>query len=227
MKNTEVRGYYNNIAPIYDTDRFKNSYGKFIDKQERRYLEKHLKSNGKTLNLGCGTGRFMEYSDVGIDFSLEMLKVAEKKYPDLLFHCADAATTPFENNQFDQIICFHVFMHLTIEETAAIFREVNRILKPGGKFIFDYPSSERRKITKYKASNWHGANDFTKPEIEKLIHSQKWKTVHKKGVLFFPIHKFPNWLRKTVFPIDQLISTSFLKHYSSYLIHIIEKPKRD
>ncbi len=191
MSKEKVQNYYNEIAENYDESRFSNTYGSFIDRQERNFLNTYLASKN-TLNLGCGTGRFMEYCSTGIDFSSEMLKVAEEKYPAGEYMLGNADTTPFDNDQFDAIICFHVFMHINSDETAAILREVNRILKPGGIFIFDYPSAERRKLTRYKSQSWHGGNAFKKRAMKNLIAAQNWKTVKRKGVLFFPIHQFPH-----------------------------------
>lgn len=223
MSREKVQEYYNQIAGNYDKSRFNNSYGQFIDKQERIFLDQYLKSKN-TLNLGCGTGRFMEYCSTGIDFSSEMLDIAKAKYPNVEYFMGSADTTPFDNERFDAVICFHVLMHLNPTETAAIFREVNRILAPGGIFIFDYPSAERRKLTRYKAENWHGGNAFFKKEINTLILSQNWKPLKKRGVLFFPIHRFPSGMRKLAFSTDQFFNRGPLKSFSSYLLQAIEKP---
>ena len=222
MSKEKVLNYYNDIAQSYDSSRFSNTYGNFIDRQERIFLDRGLTSKN-TLNLGCGTGRFMEYCSTGIDFSAEMLKVAKKNFPEGEYFLGSADTTLFNNDQFDNVICFHVLMHLTPKETEAIFREVNRILKPGRTFIFDYPSAEWRKLTRYKANNWHGGNAFRKKVMRELAHTQNWKEIKRKGVLFLPVHQFPKKLRKMVFGIDQLFTKSPFKQYSSYLIHALQK----
>ncbi|NOQ74021.1 MAG: methyltransferase domain-containing protein [Crocinitomix sp.] len=224
MSKENVQTYYNEIAQNYDSSRFSNTYGSFIDKQERIFLDRHVFSKN-TLNLGCGTGRFMEYCSTGIDFSAEMLKIAKENFPEGEYFLGNADTTPFDNHQFDTVICFHVLMHLTPTETEAIFREVNRILKPDGVFIFDYPSAERRKLSRYKAVNWHGGNAFRKKAMRGFVNSQNWKELKRKGVLFLPLHQFPKKLRKVVFGMDQLITKSPLKQYSSYLIHAVQKNK--
>lgn len=222
MSKEKVQKYYNEIAQNYDSSRFSNTYGSFIDRQERIFLDRHITSKN-TLNLGCGTGRFMEYCSAGIDFSTDMLKVAKEKFPEGEYFLGSVDTTPFNNDQFDSIICFHVLMHLSPKETEAIFREVNRILKPGGTFIFDYPSAERRKLTRYKAANWHGGNAFRKKEMRGFIDTQNWGKIKHKGVLFLPVHQFPKKLRKLIFGMDQLFTKSPFKQYSSYLIHAVQK----
>ncbi len=224
MANPEVKSYYNKISKEYDSSRFDNTYGKFIDNQERSFLDKHVDKTKRVLNLGCGTGRFMDYTSDGLDFSSEMMEVAREKFPEKEYCLSDADTTPYENDTFDEIICFHVIMHLTKEKTEDIFREVNRILKPGGKFIFDYPSSSRRKLTNYKSNNWHGGNGFSKKSMKNLW-SNNWKHHKSKGVLFLPIHRFPKGIRKVFYGIDQLLTISPFKHYSSYIIQSLTKNK--
>lgn len=222
MMIEKVREYYDEIALNYDSSRFENTYGSFIDRQERIFIDRYVTSKN-TLNLGCGTGRFMEYCSTGIDFSLEMLNIAKAKFPDAAYFLGNADTTPFNNERFDTIICFHVLMHLSPKETESIFREVNRVLKPGGIFIFDYPSAARRKMTRYESKDWHGRNAFRKTEIIKLTATHGWKILKRKGVLFFPIHQFPKKLRKMMFGMDQFFTKSPLKQYSSYLIHAVQK----
>jgi len=222
MSFEAVKTYYNKIAKAYDTSRFENTYGDFIDRQERAYLKKHLTKSGVILNLGCGTGRFMEYASIGADFSEEMLAVAKTKFPDKNFVTSPAHQISIESNSVDTIICFHVIMHLSKEYTEEIFTEAHRILKPGGVFIFDYPSAKRRRAINYKAENWHGANAYTKKETSNLVGT-RFKILKNKGVLFIPIHRFPKKMRSALFGFDQLMTSSPLKHYSSYMICKLEK----
>ena len=73
--------YYNNIAEDYDYSRFENSYGCYIDKQERIVLDKLNINPAHSLDLPCGTGRFLNYADYGCDASANMLKVATRNWP--------------------------------------------------------------------------------------------------------------------------------------------------
>jgi len=81
MSFEAVKTYSNKTAKEHDISRFENTYGDFIDRQERAYLKKNLSKQGSILYLGCGTGRFMEYSTIGLDFSDEMLAVAKENFP--------------------------------------------------------------------------------------------------------------------------------------------------
>ena len=80
--NKEIEEYYSHLANQYDQDRFDNSYGQFIDIQEKNIVRNIItKNNEKVLDLGCGTGRFLEFAEYGIDISAEMIEIAKNKYP--------------------------------------------------------------------------------------------------------------------------------------------------
>ena len=42
-----IKKYYDDLAPQYDQDRFGNSYGRYIDLQEKAVIEKHLPNTEK------------------------------------------------------------------------------------------------------------------------------------------------------------------------------------
>jgi ubiquinone/menaquinone biosynthesis C-methylase UbiE len=219
--NKNIRHYYNDLATTYDTDRFGNSYGQYLHKQEALFLNKHL-TGQKTLNLGCGTGRFMEFATIGLDISQEMIGVAQSKFPNKSFFVSDATQMPFENNAFNAIFCLHVFMHLPTEKAIEILTEVGRILPQGGQFIVDFPSLKRRNGLGTRPQSWHGGSAYSIEMIEKLI-TKDWLLTTYEGILFLPIHRMPTWLRPFLRALDSWLCNSFLKQYASYLIISLEK----
>ncbi len=224
MSQQEVTAYYDNLAEEYDQDRFANSYGAYIDRQERKFLRKVLPqtSGRQVLDLGCGTGRFMEFATHGSDISSEMLKVASEKYPGKQFDLADANTLPHPDDQFDSIYSFHVFMHLPKEKCHEIIEECYRILKPGGELIFDFPVAKRRKSVNYVAENWHAATSFDLKELRNTL-PDKWTVRKRVGILFFPIHRLPSAIRSWFTWLDSLICKTGLASYASYNIVILKK----
>lgn len=219
-----VKKYYDELAPTYDSNRFENSYGKYIDYQERRFLEKKLgrQSEHKILDLGCGTGRFLEFANYGVDISPRMIEVAQSKFPDTQIKEGSVSEIPFENGFFDTIYSLHVIMHLNPEITAGFLKESHQKLNQNGKLIFDFPSKKRRKLVNYHSENWHAANHFSTDEILEMTKNQ-WEKKSQKGILFLPIHRFPNWMRPLFIRIDSLLCSSFLKEYASYIIIELEK----
>ena len=219
----EIIEYYDNLAKDYDNDRFENSYGKFIDRQERYILNKLLKNqNEKIVDLACGSGRFLNYADFGIDASKEMVKFAQLKFPNKTIFQADAAKIPLKDKTITTIISFHFFMHLSIEKIEQIINECDRVLTDNGRIIFDIPSAKRRQLLNFKSKNWHGGTCLTLEAIKKL--NSNFEIRRSYGILLIPIHRLPKKMRNFFLKLDYKLSNSFLKEYSSYqIIELIKK----
>ena len=97
--------------------------------------------NGRSvLDIGSGPGHIAEAftqagcAVTGIDFSASMIDVAKRRYPHITFQEADAEQLPFDAETFDAVVSNFVVHHLARPESA--FKEVFRVLKPGGRFAF-------------------------------------------------------------------------------------------
>lgn len=103
---------------------------------------------GSALDLCCGTGAAMRWLRprcrrvVGLDFSQGMLDTARELsqgWPgeaELELVQGDALATPFEDAAFDLVTCFGAFGHILPKDEPRLVREVRRVLKPGGRFVF-------------------------------------------------------------------------------------------
>jgi len=219
-----ILSYYNQLAEEYDQDRFGNSYGGYLDRQEQSLLSRWLNHSTieKTLDVGCGTGRLLNFAMNGVDFSKNMLAEAAKKYPDRQFYQSDISSLPFKDKQFKTAFSFHVFMHLDLETIEKSLAEVHRILEKDGLFIFDFPNQRRRKAISYKKDGWHGNTALDLKTLSGLI-KEKWSIQKSSGFLLFPIHRFPKSMRKYLFGLDSFLSRTFLKHFASYYCVCLRK----
>jgi ubiquinone/menaquinone biosynthesis C-methylase UbiE len=220
----EIKNYYDDLASSYDQNRFGNTYGSYIDGQERKILTDFFKKNKsqKTLDAGCGTGRLLDFATHGMDLSENMVAESQKKFNDKELKTGGITAVPFGENTFDVVYCFHVIMHLDKKITENFLKESHRILKPNGTLIFDFPSKKRRNITRHKSENWHSANHFSISEINEMVQNN-WKLKNYLGILFFPIHRMPKSTRKLFVALDNLLCRSFLREHASYLIVELEK----
>lgn len=142
-----VRGIFGNIADSYDAFNIMSSLG--IDRLWRRAAVRAARvTRGiRVLDLCAGTGdltlalarRGLAREVVGTDFSPEMLAVAEKKVARrrkgsvVSLLVADAQLLPFADGSFDVVtVAFGV---RNLPDRAANFREVFRVLKPGGRYV--------------------------------------------------------------------------------------------
>ncbi|WP_185290490.1 class I SAM-dependent methyltransferase [Chryseobacterium lactis] len=222
MMKTNIRGYYSNLAESYDENRFGNTYGQYIDRQERTFLTSFFenKKYSKVLDLGCGTGRLLNFATHGTDFSEKMLAVAQQKYPDRTLAAGEISAIPFDE-EFECIFCFHVIMHQDQEETKAFLKECHQRLTKNGILIFDYPVKTRKKSVSPQ-ENWHAGNSFSASDIVQFS-KENWKVKNTTGVLLFPIHRLPKSIRKFCLPLDILLCRTFLKNWASYHITVLEK----
>jgi SAM-dependent methyltransferase len=100
----------------------------------------NVQSGTRILDLGCGPGnvaaRLAGNGGVvdAVDYSEPMLEVAKENYPDIRFHFANAEELPFDDGTFDAVISSLTVHHLA--RPTEVFKEVYRVLKPGGSFFW-------------------------------------------------------------------------------------------
>ncbi|RYZ31000.1 MAG: class I SAM-dependent methyltransferase [Chitinophagaceae bacterium] len=98
------------------------------------------------LEIACGTGRLTNHLTanlspdvklVATDLNPDMLKVAEQiiSAGNVQWQIADAHKLPFENKAFDAVVCQYGVMFF--QDKSKAFDEINRVLKPGGVFLFN------------------------------------------------------------------------------------------
>lgn len=144
--------FYDTEAKSYDQIRYGTQKGKRVDEFQKRILDSYLEEvnleGSSVLEVGCGTGRFLPFmaekgcNITGIDISEEMLKVARRRvdqseHKKITLLQNDADEIPFRDHSFD--IIYSILVINLIPDFKTAFREINRVIKPGGLFIFSVP----------------------------------------------------------------------------------------
>lgn len=103
------------------------------------------------LDLGCGEGYFARQlkargaaSIRGIDISAEMVRAAtEREQHEQLgirYQVGDAGDLgAIGADDFDLVVAVFLFNYLDVAATRHTMREVHRVLRPGGRFVFAVP----------------------------------------------------------------------------------------
>lgn len=222
-----IQDYYERLAKDYDAQRFGNSYGRYIDHLERRILTTWLAQipSSDVLDVGCGTGRLLDFAMTGVDPSGEMLKIASSKFPNRQFI---QSSLPHLDNliegQYKAVTCFHVFMHLDTDSIAQSLQSLANLVTVGGFLILDIPSQYRRAYFPRRTSEtgWHGDTAATHADIERWAGT-RWSIVQRRGILFFPIHRIPHFARAAFRWLDALIGRTPLGRYSSYHVYQLKR----
>lgn len=145
---------YSEYADDYAAATRNNSYNAFYERPSLLALLPDLQGKA-VLDLGCGPGVYSEYllnqgaRVTAVDRSPEMVALVQQRLGDAI-HCYEqdlARGLPQEADAaYDLAICPLAIHYL--EDFTPLFRDVKRILKPGGLFVFsthhpfvDYPFS--------------------------------------------------------------------------------------
>lgn len=217
MSKRPIRQYYDELAAAYDADRFGHSYGQYLHAQEQTIMQAWLRdiAPNATVDMGCGTGRFLPYAHYGVDVSGQMLIQAQRKFPDRQLVQASMTATPFAEQTFQGTFSLHVFFHLDKTVIQQAIREAHRILQPGGVFIVDFPSAARRRLVKYRKDGWHGNTSLSVDEVRQYA-AGLFTLEKQQGVMLFPVHRIPKPLRRPVRWLDTLLCRTFMRQWASY-----------
>tara|TARA_B110000503_G_scaffold137153_1_gene220856 strand:+ start:415 stop:1209 length:795 start_codon:yes stop_codon:yes gene_type:complete len=131
----------------YENDEVVSSYAKAagLHSSELFLFNRFLRSGMSILDMGVGGGRTTSFLSeiaskyVGADYSLDMVKASKHRFPELDFrHCDATKMGEFFDEEFDAFIfSFNGIDYIrTDEERAVCLSEIQRVLKPGGIFIF-------------------------------------------------------------------------------------------
>ena len=95
----------------------------------------------KILDVGCGTGGNLNLFNgfvVGLDISLQALKLAKKRKPNAILCQGEAENLPFHNESFDLVLALDLLEHL--QDDVKGLREMYRVLKKGGNVLITVPA---------------------------------------------------------------------------------------
>lgn len=140
------RAYYNKWSETYETGyRLKFWFWRI---QRKTWRSIRLEDGGSVYDMGCGTGNFLEHIHArypnaklhGTDISEGMLEKAREKFsgpggPEVQLKAADMnERLPWDDSMFDCVITTYCYHHS--KDPVGTFRELVRVLKPGGRFYF-------------------------------------------------------------------------------------------
>ena len=142
----------------------------------------------RLLDIGCNWGRWSiaaakkNYQVVGIDPSLEAVLAAKRVSKQLGanadFVVGDARFLPFAENAFEIVFSYGVFQHLSKENVKTSLDEAVRVLKSGGKTLFQMPN--KYGIRQYQQYRRRGYTEGEGFEIRYWTPAELLETFEKK-----------------------------------------------
>jgi len=209
------------------------------------------KAESYVLDLGCGNGILLQTIEdhrclpFGLDISFEMVNSARTRAGNRTsLMVSDANTLPLSSSSIDAVICRGVLHH--VPNLDLTFREVHRVLKPGGVWVFSEPSDDSfivraaRSIL-YRKSDRFDEKDkgFRQSETEEMIRQLRLFDiirVQRFGFLAYALAGFPDHLpvlkwvpfnrgaTRVLIRLDRFLSTvPFMNKLSLHMIFVLKK----
>lgn len=170
---------------------YSTPFGRYADKLEKELIFKFLGAvKGKRiLDVGCGTGSYtIELAKrravaVGLDSSIEMLKLARKKAENIQFVLGSMLYLPFKNKSFDALVSVTA-LEFCLENPEKAVREMKRV---GSTIVVGVLNKwslyflEKKIKSIFVDSVYARARFYSVFELKNLFGNIEWNST-----LFFP-----------------------------------------
>ena len=196
-KQKDIINYYDSPEYISHTNKKKGLFN-LLYQSVRKYtihkktaLVKSLIKTGGVLDIGCGTGEFVNscskngLTAEGVEPSEKAVKEAKTNYR--INISQDISLKQYKDQNFDCVTMWHVLEHVyELEETII---NIKRILSKNGFLVLALPNNESWDAEYYNEfwaawdvpiHLWH----FSKKNIVKLLEKNKFKLVSTKAMIF-------------------------------------------
>lgn len=146
MKPIDTGKAYDQIAQLWNSDSFDRDNGVAQHKRALAFARK----GGRALDIGCGcSGRFIEllqnkgYAVEGVDISTQMITLARRRHPDVLFHHNDICTWQAPHS-YDFITAWDSIWHVPLAQQEQLLSKLVTCLNPGGVLIFSCGGTDEK-----------------------------------------------------------------------------------
>lgn len=144
-------------ASDYDQLRLVEPRGLLLSQHDIRLVNEmlHPPMNTQLLEVGAGTGRFTlpilerGYSVIATDINASLLDGLQIKASEIgladrcVIKCESVFDLSFEDASHDFVYSFHILPRfLSVDDQAEAIKEIGRVIKPNGYFLFNYRNSK-------------------------------------------------------------------------------------
>ena len=139
-----VRENYDRLAEEYASHIFDELGKKPFDRELLDRFAADVRHLGEVCDLGCGPGHVARYlrdagtTIFGLDLSPRMIAQARRLNPDISFREGDMTALDIPDATLAGIVAFYAIVNTPKESLPSVFREMKRVLKPGGLLLLSF-----------------------------------------------------------------------------------------
>jgi SAM-dependent methyltransferase len=139
----ELQRTYDAVADDYVAHIFDELKDKPFDRQLLDEVAARA-AGGIVCDLGCGPGHVARYlhergaNVIGVDLSPAMVERARSLTPAVRFESADMRALDVPDGAWQAVVAFYSIIHIPRGQLAPVFREMRRVLAPGGFAVLSF-----------------------------------------------------------------------------------------
>jgi SAM-dependent methyltransferase len=143
-----IRESYDSVAEEYALRIFDELRHKPLDLKLLNRFAAEITGRGDVCDLGCGPGHVARYlrdlgtSVFGLDLSPQMIEQARRLNPGISFREGNMMALGLEDGSLAGIAAFYAIVNIPKESLPWIFREMERVLQPGGPLLLAFHTGD-------------------------------------------------------------------------------------
>lgn len=200
-----------------------NSWGRYYRQRVLDCYKNLVPENSTTLEIGCGRGDFLAALNprigIGVDFSMEAVKVARSNHPKLEIYHADAHDLCLPADRAVDYIILSDLIN-DVWDVQAVFQQIKLLSHQNTRVIINFHShlwnipleiSCRLKLTTPKLpQNW-----LTRADVSNLLEITNFQVLRTWEEVLIPIKvpvlsKYGNRYLVKIFPFNFFACTNFV-----------------
>lgn len=234
MDLERVRGYFNEEGAVQHYAKAVANVG--LWESEEKLARRHFRLEDELLDLGCGAGRVsiglwelgflnVRGADLAESMVAEANRIADCLGCPIRFERQDATGLDFPDGSFDGVIfAFNGLMQIPGRKNRrAALREIHRILRVGGRFLFSTLDREDRLYSKVFADRDDFDHDLTRNRNLVEYGDRHFATEHGTTFMHVPLSsEVMEDLEQTGFELLEEASRSSLARESHQVLSFSE-----